>query len=98
MNANDPRHPWSRLTAAARQVPMERDVAPPYGFAVRVAALALAPDRRLGSLLERLAPRAVGIASLLALLSVVANYPAFESPAQDESVAAEEPVLLLLDQ
>lgn len=98
MNANDPRHPWSRLTAAARQVPVERDVSPPYGFAVRVAALALARERRLGSLLERLAPRAVGIASLLALLSVVANYPAFESPSHDELLVAEEPVLLLLDE
>ena len=73
-NLNDPRHPWSRLTAAARQVRDDRDSSAPYGFATRIAALALAQERRVASLFERFALRAVGVASLLALFSVVLNY------------------------
>ena len=74
MNLNDPQHPWPRLVAAARQAPDDRDTAAPFGFATRVSALALAPERAMASLLDRFALRAVGIAGLLALLSVVANY------------------------
>jgi hypothetical protein len=48
------------------------------------------------SLLERLAPRAVGVASLLALLSLVVNYPALSAVAADEAGVEEEPVLVLL--
>src|SRR5688500_2132783 len=75
-NFNDPRHPWARLTAAAREVRDERDSGAPYGFATRVVALAFAQERRMSSLFERFAFRAVGVASLLALFSIVLNYPA----------------------
>ena len=75
-NFNDPRHPWSRLTTAARAVHDERDATPPYGFATRVVALAFAQERRMASLFERFAFRAVGVASLLALFSVALNYQA----------------------
>src|SRR5262245_12210028 len=75
-NINDPRHPWSRLTAAARTVRDERDESAPYGFATRIAALALSNERRVASLFERFALRAVGVATLLALFSVVLNYQA----------------------
>lgn len=74
-NFNDPRNPWTRLTAAARQVREERDASAPYGFATRVVALAFAQERRVASLFERFALRAVGVASLLALFSVALNYP-----------------------
>lgn len=70
-----PRHPWARLTKAARQAPVDGDPAAPFGFATRVAALALARDFRGASLLDRFALRAVGIASILAILSVAVNYP-----------------------
>ena len=74
MNLHDPKHPWSRLTAAARTVRDERDATAPYGFATRVAALALGSERKTGSLFERLALRAVGVSCLLALVSVAVNY------------------------
>jgi hypothetical protein len=76
---NDPRHPWSRLTAAARTVRHDRDSTAPYGFATRVAALALAQERRVASLFERFAFRAVSVASLLALFSIVLNYDALST-------------------
>lgn len=78
-NINDPRHPWSRLTAAARTVRAERDESAPYGFATRIAALAFAQERRVSSLFERFALRAVGVAALLALFSVVLNYQALST-------------------
>ena len=92
---NDPRHPWSRLAAAARDARDDRDVSAPYGFATRVAALALAQEGRVASLFERFAFRAVGVASLLALFSVVLNYEALStvggSPvAQSEDVITPE--------
>ena len=73
-NMNDSRGPWIRLASAARQVRDERDASAPYGFATRVAALAMAQEARVASLVERFAFRAVGVASLLALCSVVLNY------------------------
>ena len=71
---NGPRHPWSRLTSAARRAPDDRDPSAPYGFATRVAALALAHERTMMSLFERFALRAVVVAGLLALGSVALNY------------------------
>jgi hypothetical protein len=98
---NDPSQPWSRLTAAARRVRDERDEAAPYGFATRVAALAFLPERPLASLFERFALRAVGVASLLALFSIVLNYQALSTPGSSGMVTplvmpqAEEPVELV---
>lgn len=90
MNPSDPRHPWSRLVDAARRAPDRRDAGAPYGFSTRVAALAFAADRRAGSLFERFAWRAVGVAGLLALASVAVNYPALaRTPAVPAPVADE---------
>jgi hypothetical protein len=103
---NDPRHPWSRLTAAAREVTDDRDSAAPYGFATRVVALAFAQERRVSSLFERFAFRAVGVASLLALFSIVLNYPALSTPTstvmtpqieETERVAVDDAVAIVLD-
>jgi hypothetical protein len=71
---HDPRHPWTRLTAAARTVRDERDVAAPWGFATRVVALAMGQERRVGSLFEAFALRALAVAGLLAVASVALNY------------------------
>ena len=76
MNPTDPKHPFSRLAAAARTVRDERDATAPYGFAARVVALAMTQERRVASLLDLFALRAVGVACLLALLSVAVNYSA----------------------
>lgn len=88
MKLNEPRHPWSRLTAAARTVQEARDESAPYGFATRVAALAFAQERVVASLLERFAFRAVALSVLLALLSVALNYGDLTAPTT--SVAAVE--------
>jgi hypothetical protein len=92
-NFNDPRHPWAKLTAAARDVRDERDATPPYGFATRVVALAFAQERRVASLFERFAFRAVGVASMLALFSVALNYQALSPAAAPVTVAALSPQL-----
>ena len=73
-NLNDPRHPWTRLTAAAREVRNDRDTSAPYGFATRIVSLAFAQEQRVASLFERFALRALGVSSLLALFSVALNY------------------------
>jgi hypothetical protein len=90
MNLNDPRHPWSRLTAAARQVQDEREASAPYGFSTRIAALAFAQEQRVFSLFERFAFRAVGLACILALASVALNYSALTMPTATTTAMAEE--------
>src|SRR5205814_2333073 len=104
-NLNDPHHPWSRLIAAARRVHAERDSSAPYGFSTRVAALAFAQEGRFGSLFERFAFRAVGVAALLALFSVILNYQALSTPtivAQNDEVeflptSTDDAVAIVLD-
>ena len=99
MNSNSPNNPWSRLTAAARTVADGRDVAAPDGFATRVAALALAQERKVASLFERFAFRALGTACLLALLSAAVNYSVFTpTPVfSDDELTEDDPVAVLLD-
>lgn len=107
MNLDDPRHPWTRLTAAARRAGDERDASAPYGFATRVAALALAQERRATSLFEAFALRAVAISCLLALASVAVNYSAFSALAtakptvatnlEDDAAGADDALAAVLD-
>lgn len=103
MNLNDPRHPWTRLTAAARQLPDHRDAAAPFGFATRVAALALGQRLQRTSLLERFALRAFSIACLLAVLSVAVNYSALTVAApqvvmtEDFALPPDDAVAVVLD-
>lgn len=98
MKINDPHHPWSRLVKAARNAADSGDCAAPYGFATRIAARAMSGERVLGSLLERFAFRAVGIASLLALASIAANLSALTThePGEEEVYPTDEPALMLL--
>ena len=97
MKSLDPEHSWKRLTAAARCAPVETVTAAPYGFATRIAALALAADHSGRSLFERFAFRAVGVASLLAIASVCVNFSALTAEADEEtSVIGDDPVALLL--
>jgi hypothetical protein len=99
MNLDDPKHPWSRLAAAARRAPDARDTAAPYGFATRVSALALAADHSAVSLFERLSWRALGVACLLALASFAVNYSAVTGPQADDDlpIGGEDAVAVLLD-
>ena len=90
---------WARLAAAARRAPQSGDSSAPYGFSTRVAALAFAgAERPFRSLFERFSLKAVGVASLLAVASVLANYSALtaEATEDDYSVVGEDPVALLL--
>lgn len=100
MNSNDPRTPWSRLVSAARLVRDDRDVAAPYGFSTRVAALAFSSERRVSSLFDRFALRALGVACLLAIASVAINYSSLlthqATPVQDQA-SADDPMSELLD-
>ena len=75
-NLNDPQHPWTRLTAAARTVRDDRDTTTPYGFSTRVAALAFVQEGKVSSLFDLFALRALGVACLLALFSFALNYQA----------------------
>lgn len=98
MNTDDYNQPWARLTAAARRAPLAGETAAPYGFATRVVAQAFSLERPMRSLFERFSLRAVAVASLLAVLSVVANYSAINSVTTEEEFSAttEDPVTVLL--
>ena len=87
-------HPaWDKLVSAARRAPADQDSSAPYGFATRVAAQAMASDRTHFSLFARYSLRALGVASLLAIASVAANYSAIASTFTDEPVVtADDPV------
>ncbi|HEY1108448.1 MAG TPA: hypothetical protein VGE76_07450 [Opitutaceae bacterium] len=80
MNLQPPRDPWTRLATAARNARDERDTTAPYGFATRMAALAMAQERRVVSLFDRFALRAFGVSCLLALGSLLLNYNSLTSP------------------
>ncbi len=96
----DPKHPWSRLATAARNAPDDRDTAAPYGFATRVAALAIAQERAVVSLFERFSLRALGVACLLAMVSVAANYSTISAAFAEEETGAvmmDDPVSEVVD-
>lgn len=101
MNPTDPKHPWPRLAAAARRVPDDRDTAAPYGFATRVAAIAMTAERSAVSLLERFSLRALGIACLLAVVTLATNYSVVAQLfVEDEAIPAmttDDPVAELVD-
>ncbi len=100
MNSSQPNSPWTRLAAAARTAPDTRDTAAPYAFSTRIAALAMAQERKVVSLMERFALRALCAAALLAVLGAVVNYPAINSAnatAEDEQLFEDDPVAVLLD-
>ena len=85
---------WQKLTAAARRAPDDRATAAPYGFATRVAAMALAADRpRLAALFEQFSWRALVLAGAIAAISLAANYSALKTAGAPTNAAAEEEVL-----
>ena len=91
-----------RLIAAARRAPDDRDASAPYGFATRVAALALAQEARVYSLFERFALRAVGVSCLLALASVALNYSALSTPGavvanEEDMIPVDDAIAVVLD-
>jgi hypothetical protein len=91
-NPKDPRNAWARLASTARTMQDDRETSAPYGFATRVVAIAFAQERRVATLFERFALRALGVASLLALFSVVLNYEVLSS-----SPTANAPMVAMSD-
>lgn len=79
---------WDRLVDTARRAPETRDSSAPYGFATRVTALALAGERPFGSRFAGLALRAMGVACLLAVGAVAANYSSVRRLWADPAAAA----------
>lgn len=77
----------ARLLAAARRAPDGRAVSAPFGFSTRVAARALAGGAAAGSLFERFAFRAMGIAALLTVGSFAANFSTVNSLLRGEAAA-----------
>jgi hypothetical protein len=100
MNSPDSRQIWPRLAALARRAPADtREVSAPLGFATRVAALAFEEsERRVASLFELLAPRALWVAAALVIASVLVNYSSFGlSSSPDDFEAVGDPVAMLFD-
>ena len=100
MNTNDPRDPWQRLVAAARPAHLallEREASAPFGFATRIAARAFTAEQPIASLFERFSLRALGIACLLMLTSLVANYSALASVFDNAVLVPGDPVAETLD-
>ena len=83
-----PNQSWDRLVAAARQAPQEADAEAPFGFATRVVALSRRPEGRGASIFGRYSLRALGVASILAVASVAANYSAIATAFSDDQPVA----------
>ena len=89
---------WDKLVAVARQARDDRPETAPYGFATRVAALAMAGDiPEHANLFERWSWRAVAIAGMFAAVSVAANYTALTSSSDDDLLSEETSVAALFD-
>ena len=100
-HSHHPRDPWTRLTAAASTWRDERDASAPYAFATRVAALAMNQEQKMASLFDLFALRALGVACLLAIVSVAFNYSEISrrlsgSSAGDDFLAAQDTVAVVL--
>jgi hypothetical protein len=66
---------WQRLVVAAREAPYTGDEAAPFGFSTRIAALAMAAERpTMRAMVNRLSWRALGVALMLMIFSIAANY------------------------
>jgi hypothetical protein len=93
-----PNPAWERLVAAARNVPEEPDVQAPFGFATRVAALAMTAKRPGLSQIERYSLRAMILACGLAVVVVAANYSSVRDLFQeDQTPPSDDPIADLVN-
>ncbi len=97
---NIPKQAWPRLTTAARRAPAPEGATAPYGFATRVAALAMTVPALPGRLWEKLALRGFLAAGLLSVAAVGYGFSAFtqitaEADALTEDVVSEVLALTL---
>jgi len=88
---------WQKLAAAARAVRDERDLAAPYGFSTRVAALAMtAPVASPWALFEKFAIRGLIAASVFGVAAVAFGYGAWTGDHEND-VASYDAVADVLD-
>lgn len=76
---------WSRLVAAARQVPDNREVSVPTGFSTRVVSRGLSVRRGIDTWVERFAMRMVGVSCLVALFAVATYVSTVDNAATSSS-------------
>jgi hypothetical protein len=90
---------WQSLVAAARQHRDDRDESAPYGFATRVAALAMTERVTVRSVFEKLSWRVLGVAAALAIVSVATNYRSFASGtgSEEDVISNDSAVAALFD-
>ena len=90
---------WRKLVAAARRAPPAADESAPFGFATRVAALALGAERPARSAFARVSLRAAAVAGLLALAAVAINFSAIAGAFDEGSAVAagDDPVAEVVD-
>lgn len=91
---------WLRLTNAARQgAPASENEQAPFGFSTRMAALAAGkPSARPSwqSGVSFAGWRALGVALVLMLLSIAANYSSMSNVAETDQESVVDPVADLL--
>lgn len=86
---------WLRLAHAVRRAPVADDDKAPFGFSTRVAALAMGSVSArppLGVALGSLSWRALGLAVMLMVLSIAANYSALGSTSDSYQDSVVDPV------
>ena len=89
---------WRKLTALARQAGDSRDMAAPYGFATRAAALASGiPPSPVWAPFERFAVRGLMVAAALGVAAIAFEYSPLTTSTQTDAYAAADTVGELLD-
>lgn len=89
-------HQWQKLTALARQAADTRDVAAPYGFAVRVVARAeTLPAASPWALFERFAFRGLMVAAIFGVGAITMGFTGvLAEPADDYAAVDNIPEIL----
>ncbi|HET7536187.1 MAG TPA: hypothetical protein VFJ90_07020 [Candidatus Didemnitutus sp.] len=81
---------WRRLTAAARDASDDRNTESPYGFATRVAAMALGrPLVNPRALFEKFAMRGLIAAGVFSLAAVAFGYSSWLNEREEEVVTGD---------
>jgi hypothetical protein len=95
----NPKNPsWEKLVAVARLARDYRPETAPYGFATRVAAQAMEGQAHAqSSLFERWSWRAVAIAGMFAVGTVMANYSTFTAEPEYDLLAEDSTIAALFD-
>ncbi len=81
---------WQKLTALARQAPVDPDAVVPHGFATRVAArAATAPAGSPWAAWEHFALRGLVVAAAFGVAAIALNYSSFTAEPSDDYVTTD---------